>query len=316
MRANLSEMSVIKMGNNKPKDSPNFPKVSIGLPTYNRPDFLKRSIENLGKQTYANWELIVSDDSRSGAENRQIVEHFQKLGFSIKYHKPDKNLGAALNHKRVLDLSDGEYFFWASDDDLFDSRYIEKGITALIENPDVSCWACSFVNANSFGHVTRTYPSMKRWTSTKSKFLDLLKYLSEPEGLGKALIFHGIFRTESLKSVANKYFISDRDHASDYPFVFSFLIKNKVLATDEILLFKTIIDEKDSADVIPVVQQTLRPSWGTFYFQNCHHHIYEYIKASKGSPYMFLAAIVMICRVPIAFRNRYYPSCKKLFLRA
>ncbi|MBD0261856.1 MAG: glycosyltransferase family 2 protein, partial [Tolypothrix sp. Co-bin9] len=36
--------------------------VSVIIPTYNRPKYLKQAIESAIKQTYKNIEIIVSDD--------------------------------------------------------------------------------------------------------------------------------------------------------------------------------------------------------------------------------------------------------------
>ena len=36
--------------------------VSVIIPTYNRLELLKRSVESVMAQTYENWELIVIDD--------------------------------------------------------------------------------------------------------------------------------------------------------------------------------------------------------------------------------------------------------------
>src|ERR1700754_463468 len=39
-----------------------FPAVSVVLPTYNRPDYLREAMASVFAQTLDDWELIVADD--------------------------------------------------------------------------------------------------------------------------------------------------------------------------------------------------------------------------------------------------------------
>jgi glycosyltransferase involved in cell wall biosynthesis len=49
--------------------------VSVIIPTYNRPKYLKQAIESAVKQTYKNIEIIVSDDC-SPESPQKIVDSF------------------------------------------------------------------------------------------------------------------------------------------------------------------------------------------------------------------------------------------------
>ena len=49
------------------------PLVSIGIPTYDRPEGLRRTLAVRNGQTYANLEIIVSDNASPGDETEQVV---------------------------------------------------------------------------------------------------------------------------------------------------------------------------------------------------------------------------------------------------
>ena len=44
----------------------------------------------------------------------------------IRYYRNDVNMGAAWNYNRVFELSSGEYFMWAADDDYWEPGYIRS----------------------------------------------------------------------------------------------------------------------------------------------------------------------------------------------
>ena len=55
-----------------------YPLVSIIIPTYNRADFLKQTLESIANQTYQNFEVFVVDDG-SPNDAAEIISYFQKV---------------------------------------------------------------------------------------------------------------------------------------------------------------------------------------------------------------------------------------------
>ncbi len=101
------------------------PLVSIGIPTYNRPKTLQATLSSITRQTYSNIEIIISDNCSPTSETEEIVREFMKKDSRIRYFRQEKNLGMFYNFKFVFDVSKGDYFTWAADDDTRDPRYIE-----------------------------------------------------------------------------------------------------------------------------------------------------------------------------------------------
>lgn len=102
------------------------PLVSIGIPTYNRPKGIQETLSSITRQTYSNIEIIISDNCSPTSETEDVVREFMKKDSRIRYFRQEKNLGLFYNFKFVFDVSKGDYFTWAADDDTRDKKYIEK----------------------------------------------------------------------------------------------------------------------------------------------------------------------------------------------
>ncbi len=60
--------------------------ISIIIPTYNRDDFLRKTLSSLINQTYKNFDVLVCDDGGTSSKTKKITESFSEY-FPIKYLK-------------------------------------------------------------------------------------------------------------------------------------------------------------------------------------------------------------------------------------
>ncbi len=108
--------------------------VSICIPTYNRPDLLKAALESCYKQTYRNFEIIISDNSTDNKTKDFIEEmHDQR----INYHKNEKSTDSFSNIIKILTYTKGVYVKYLLDDDLLEPECLERMVFAMEENPTV-----------------------------------------------------------------------------------------------------------------------------------------------------------------------------------
>jgi glycosyltransferase involved in cell wall biosynthesis len=104
------------------------PNVSIGFPVYNGARFLEQALDSLLGQTYADFELIICDNA-STDNTEEICRSYAAKDFRVKYFRNGTNVGVGRNFNRVFKLSSGEYFKWASADDI-----CEKELLALCKD--------------------------------------------------------------------------------------------------------------------------------------------------------------------------------------
>ncbi|MEP6986732.1 MAG: glycosyltransferase family 2 protein [Chloroflexota bacterium] len=106
------------------------PFVSVGLPIYNAEPLVRRAIDTLLAQDYANFELIICDNSSTdGTWN--ICQEYQSKDSRIRLYKNPTNIGASANFERVFSLAKGEYFAWAAHDDYWEPSFISKCVAKL-----------------------------------------------------------------------------------------------------------------------------------------------------------------------------------------
>lgn len=109
------------------------PKVSIGLLVYNGGKYLSKALDSLLAQTFEDFELIISDNA-STDNTQSICQEYVRTNDKIRYFRQIENIGPILNYKYVLEKARGEYFMWASHDDLWDPNFIKECLKVFSTN--------------------------------------------------------------------------------------------------------------------------------------------------------------------------------------
>jgi glycosyltransferase involved in cell wall biosynthesis len=110
------------------------PKVSVGMPAYNSADWIEESVGGLLAQTFTDFELIISDNA-STDDTYAICERLAGRDPRIRLLHNERNIGANRNYHAVLDAARGEYFKWASSNDVCAPTFLEKCVAALDADP-------------------------------------------------------------------------------------------------------------------------------------------------------------------------------------
>lgn len=110
------------------------PRLTIGLPVYNGERYLQHALDTLLRQTFSDFELIISDNG-STDRTADICQHAAADDERVRYVRQDRNIGSAANHDAVAHLARGSLFKWASDDDLYAPELLERCVAALDGDP-------------------------------------------------------------------------------------------------------------------------------------------------------------------------------------
>ena len=112
----------------------NTPLVTFCIPTYNRPEYLRRAIESCLAQTCQDFEIVITDNSTND-ESAQMVAKINDP--RIHYYSNNGNIGSLASHLRAVSMVRGKYVQFLMDDDLIKPKFLELMIAAFEKNPTV-----------------------------------------------------------------------------------------------------------------------------------------------------------------------------------
>lgn len=180
------------------------PLVSIGLPVFNRENFIEQSISSILNQTYKNFELIIYDDCSTDGSWQKISSFSDHR---IIANRASRNLGPPHPLNEIINLAKGEYFIYLGDWDFFDTHLIEYCVKGFLDNPDVS-----FIHpgAQSLNQETLEITNLSISESGELASDSFLKeYLIRSYNFNFKFHPHSLFKTKDLlerKKVYDDYY--------------------------------------------------------------------------------------------------------------
>ena len=130
------------------------PTVSICIPTYNRKDYLRETLDSVLAQTYKDYEIVIVDDGSTDGTEDMIKE----LGVPVTYYWQE-NCGDAAARNKLIELAQGQYISFIDSDDLLLPDAIERMIKVIeAETEDVIVYGSYFridQNGKVFGRCKR-----------------------------------------------------------------------------------------------------------------------------------------------------------------
>jgi glycosyltransferase involved in cell wall biosynthesis len=118
-----------------------IPFFTVGIPTYNRANFLCEAVVSVLGQTFQDFELIIADN-HSGDHTEDVVTSFKDD--RIRYVRHEKNCGARYNFNYIANGARGKYFVLLQDDDLLKKTFLERAHECLNKDDSLVMYATPF----------------------------------------------------------------------------------------------------------------------------------------------------------------------------
>lgn len=148
-------------------------QLSVIIPTFNRADVLRRTLNLLSVQSLAKteFEVIVVDDGSTDETPRLLEEWRIKNALNLKIHHQE-NSGQGVARNRGIEMARGEILVFLGDDMLPTPGLLEAHLKFHILHPEAEFVALGIVTWHPELRITR----FMRWLETSGvqfKFFDL-----------------------------------------------------------------------------------------------------------------------------------------------
>lgn len=272
------------------------PAVSIGMPIYNGEKYIREALDSLLGQSFANFELIISDNaSTDGTEG--ICLEYAARDARIRYIRQPKNLGALANFKFVLDEARGAHFMWAATDDVWDPQWIGGMLNAMQTTGSGAAFGkvqCINERSEAIDHYANNLVFDYRGSSLVRR----LKYFLQFEGAGKANPIYALWKADALRGIRLD------EYQYDYLIVFD-LLKNVELAEGgDSRIYKRIHSDCEGGGVPATLDRGIIGTLG-----GVLRHLLHPLPGSLISDYFRLAGnnkAVFVAVLPIKYLVAYW----------
>lgn len=197
------------------------PLVTVVIPTYNRPDFLEKTLESILAQTYRDLEVIVISNGVS-AVNEGVVRRMGDL--RIIYADQENSGGPSSPRNHGIRLAKGKYIAFCDDDDLWMPHKIEKQVAAMEAQPDYGFCYTKMTRFDAAGY---------EWTeSLDSGAADLDKLLL----INTIPVSSVMVRADLIHQYGGFHEGRCVGASEDYEFALRYAVHTKLLYIDEYLI--------------------------------------------------------------------------------
>lgn len=147
----------------------NMPRISICIPTYNRSDFLRKTLISVMSQTVKPYEVIVADNC-SEDNTEAVAKSFE----GVVYYRNERNLGLAGNSNMSIKLAKGDFVCILHSDDLIAPCWHEYWISVISKyfDSDIGVFFSSIftVDSNDYAKIVYRLLSNERVLASGEAF--------------------------------------------------------------------------------------------------------------------------------------------------
>lgn len=170
------------------------PLITAVIPTYRRPQLLKRAVLSALNQTYPHVRVCVYDDA-SGDNTREVMEELMQQDSRVFYYEHSKNVGPFDNFELGVTQVSTPYFSVLSDDDVLLPEFYKQAMEGFDRYPEAA------------------FVATKTLVVNKNQIVDVLfdvkkeEYYTPPLGLinashGKTNTWTGsVYRRDAVKNI-------------------------------------------------------------------------------------------------------------------
>lgn len=125
-------------------------KYSVIIPLYNKAPYIRKALESVLAQTYADYELIIIDDSSTDGSAEIAEAILQDPASRLIASSPHRlirqaNSGVSAARNNGVAQAQGEYVAFLDADDWWEPIYLEKMAQLIEDYSEAGLYACNYV---------------------------------------------------------------------------------------------------------------------------------------------------------------------------
>ncbi len=149
------------------------PFFSVVIPTYNRADFIVKTLRSVLAQTYAHFEVIIVDNC-STDNTEELLQPFLASS-QVRFFRQERNYERAVSRNKGMSLATGDFVTLLDSDDLMYPSNLADAAAYANAHPDMKCFynLCEFVDTNGTAVYRAKPPSLDdQWKAiTRGNFM-------------------------------------------------------------------------------------------------------------------------------------------------
>jgi len=221
------------------------PKVTVVVPTFNRKDLLKETVDSILAQTFTDFELIIVDNMSADGTQDYVsgipdprVRYFRNANGGI----------IAVNRNFGVGKAYGKYIAFCDDDDIWVAEKLLRQVKALEE--DQTAGLC-YSNATSFNASGILEHRMMRKRVADQHYRHLL--------VGNFIANSTVLVRRDLLVNFGGLSENSRDMAvEDYIMWLSIAFRHRLIYIDEPLILYRVHSGANSANIVKMARKSLR----------------------------------------------------------
>ncbi|PTY05444.1 glycosyl transferase [Opitutaceae bacterium EW11] len=108
------------------------PTISICMPAYRAEKYLPPALESVRRQTFSNWELIVTEDGSRDATESLVRAFAASVPQNVVYNRHEQNQGLPATRNTGIAAARGEWVAFLDADDLWEPEHLQRLLDASV----------------------------------------------------------------------------------------------------------------------------------------------------------------------------------------
>lgn len=171
--------------------------ISIIMPVYNSGCYLRRSVDSILNQSYADWELLLIDDGSNDGSG-ELCDMYARTDTRIKvFHQENKGVAAA--RQVGIEQATGDYSIHVDSDDWIEQNMLEEMLAEANKGDADVLVADFYMDKGTASHRISQKPGM---TNDRCSLVSNILTGKLHGSLCNKLIRHGVYTKYALGFVA------------------------------------------------------------------------------------------------------------------